>query len=196
VSPLSKLPCELDVAAALDESRSVRSSRIYELEPVIACKILTEQTDGQALQGMPGEPGINPGVRRNPWIVETAHEVCRGVPRQVVRESKVRSKLRRIYRAAPLRGGYRCGVLARRIQVHMNLFERIPGAERPTIGYLPVSGDLQSLRFPMHQIFKSRGYEQVRRRWGRFENRWSWFNRLLMGVIAVKGREIDRETFQ
>src|SRR6202167_6085556 len=88
-TPPSESPRELGIGTAFDQSRCGSSGRLDELKVLLPYEILRDQADGQSSPVMPGDPCVDPGVRGNLWIVETTHEIRRGIPRQVVRKNKV-----------------------------------------------------------------------------------------------------------
>jgi hypothetical protein len=84
-------------------------------------------------------------------------------------------------------------VLARRIQVHVNLLESIPWAERPAIRDPPVCRYLESARFSMHKVLVGKRQNKMWRSWRGLEEWSRRFGGLLVIVAAVIRGHVNRE---
>ena len=74
----------------------------------------------------------------------------------------------------------------------MELLKRIRGAESPTMGYLPIRGDLDSIRLSMHKILVGEGRDKVRWWWSVLDKRHRWFECFLIAVVVVVGGDVYR----
>src|ERR1700690_376995 len=114
---------------------------------VVLQKILADETQRGAFPETPKQLSVESRIRRLARVREAANKIRRCIPSQAVPEEQVRPELGGIVRAASL--GFVNGrhILTCGSDMHMDLLKRISGAESPTMGRLPIHGDLDSMCF-------------------------------------------------
>src|ERR1700691_981903 len=150
--PESKLPGELRVCTAFNERGYHASCVIHEFQMAILHKVLSRNAGRQVLTPAPGKSRIHFRVSGNFSISQTVYKIGGSIPSDSMHEVEMGSKLGAVIRAASFGTEHRHGVLARRVQVHVNLFEGIPGAQCPTGGCFPVRCDLEPMCFSVHEV--------------------------------------------
>ena len=189
----SKLPCNLGVGASFNQRGSRGPHAIDELHMVISQQVLPHDAERRVFSPSPGHSRVEPRVGRHALRSKTIHETGGSVPFHILPQLSVRPNLDMLVRVAPLRLGSRFRVQAQCARVHVNSLKVVTRAERPAFRKFPVGGDFNAVRFAGHQVFvRDRQYE-VRRSRCRLEEGRQRFGGLLIVVLVVIRREIERQ---
>src|SRR6267378_2154229 len=136
-SPLSKMPRQFCIHASFHLRGLDNFQIIVELQVMIPQQILPYQTEFSRFRQPPCQLHVQPRVGRNGLCRQSPGEISIRVPPNSAGNYHVRPDLCLMRGIGTLHVLHSRGVKARGLRMQLHLQERIPGADAPTVGYLP-----------------------------------------------------------